>query len=147
MMFITKLVMPPPAQGRGSAQGAQTVEQGEGTVFGGFHQLALAGTLVIDATEVEDAMNDDTVELIVVGLAEELGIGAHGVEADDDVAVDDVVFIVVESDDIGIKVVTEVLVVDLEYLLVVNKHISHLAHTTSVAGSYGPDPVLSDYYY
>ena len=85
-------------------------------------------------------MDDDTVELVVVGLAEEFGIGAHGVEADDNVAVDDVVFIVVEGDDIGIIVVTEVLIVDLEYLLVVNKHISHLAHTTSVAGSYGPDP-------
>ena len=85
-------------------------------------------------------MDDDTVELVVVGLAEEFGIGTYGVEADDDVAIDDVVFIVVEGDDIGIIVVTEVLVVDLEYLLGVNKHISHLAHTTSVAGSYGPDP-------
>lgn len=108
--------------------------------FGGFHQLALARTLVIDATEVEDAMDDDAVEFVVVGFSEEFGIGAHGVEADHDVSIDDVFFIVVESDDIGIKVVTEVLVVDLEYLLVVNKHISHLAHTTSVAGSYGPDP-------
>ena len=36
-------------------------------------------------------MDDDAVELVVVGLAEEFGIGAHGVEADDNVAVDDVV--------------------------------------------------------
>ena len=71
-MFITMLVMPPPAQGRGSAQGAQTVEQGEGTVFGGFHQLALAGTLVIDAAEVEDAVDDGTVEFFVVGGVEGL---------------------------------------------------------------------------
>ena len=51
-------------------------------------------------------MDGDTVELLVVGLAILLGIGAHGVETDDKVAVDAVALVVVEGDDVGVVVVT-----------------------------------------
>ena len=48
-------------------------------VFGGFHYFALAWAFVVDAAEVEDAVDDDAVEFFVVGLVKLLGVGAHGV--------------------------------------------------------------------
>ena len=47
-----------------------SLSQCEGAVFGGFHQLALAGAFVVEAAEVEYAVDDDAVELLVVRLAE-----------------------------------------------------------------------------
>ena len=49
-------------------------EHGQCLVFGGLHLFALAGAFVVDAAEVEDAVNDDAVELVGVFLAEELGV-------------------------------------------------------------------------
>ena len=71
-------------------------------------------------------------QLVVVGLAEQLGIGAHSIERDDNIAVDDIALIVIEGDDIGVIIMAQILVVDLENLLVVYKHVAHLAHFASV---------------
>ena len=49
-------------------------EHGQCLVFGGLHLFALAGAFVVDAAEMEDAVNDDAVELVGVFLAEELGV-------------------------------------------------------------------------
>ena len=57
-------------------------------------------------------MNDDSVEFFVVILAELRGIRAHGVEAYHEISVDGVAFIIVESDDIGIVIVSQIVVVD-----------------------------------
>ena len=46
----------------------------EGRGYG--RDLALARTLVVDATKVEDAVDDHTMELVVVGLAKLFGISA-----------------------------------------------------------------------
>ena len=89
---------------------------------------------------MEDAVDDDTMELLVVGLAKLLGIGAHGVETDDKVAVDAVALVVVEGDDVGVVVVTKIFAVDLEYLLVVNKHISDFSHLPAIFRSHGLYP-------
>ena len=37
-------------------------------VLGSFHYLALPGTFVVDAAEVEDAVDDDAMELFIIGL-------------------------------------------------------------------------------
>lgn len=81
---------------------------------------------------MEYAVNDNTVELIVVSLAELLRIGAHGVEGDDDVAVEDIILIVVEGDDVGVIVVTQILTVDLQDLLVIDKHVAYLTDLTAM---------------
>ena len=109
-----------------------TFEHGESLVLVLLHDLALARTLVVDAAQVQDAVNDDTMQLVVVGLAELLGIGAHSIERDDNIAVDDIALIVIEGDDIGVIIMAQILVVDLENLLVVYKHVAHLAHFASV---------------
>ena len=68
------------------------LSQCEGTVLGSLHQLTLTGAFVVDAAEVEYAVDDDAVQLLVVRLAECLGIGANGVERDDEVAIQRVAF-------------------------------------------------------
>ena len=59
-------------------------------------------------------MDDDAVELVFVGLAEELSIGAHGVETDDKVTADYAALIVIEGNDVGVIVVAEIGVINLE---------------------------------
>ena len=55
----------------------------ECTVFGCFHYLAFARTFVVDAAEVEYAVDDDSVEFFVVRRVLLFGVGAHGVERDE----------------------------------------------------------------
>ena len=49
-------------------------QQVEGAVFGHFHDFALARTFVVDAAEVEYAVDDDTVELFVERQSALLGV-------------------------------------------------------------------------
>lgn len=111
------------------------LSHGQGLVLVFLHNLALAGTFVVDAAKVEDAMDDDAMKLVVVGLVKLLRIAAHRVERDDDVAIDDIALVVVEGDDVGVVVVTEILTVYLQYLLIADKHVSNRTHTTAVAGA------------
>ena len=108
------------------------LSHGEGLVFFCLHDFALARALVVDATKVQDAVDDDAVQLFVVRAAKLLGIAAHGVERDDDVAIDGVALIVVEGDDVGEIVVAQILAVDFEYLLVVDKEIAYLSHFSAM---------------
>ena len=55
----------------------------ECTVFGCFHYLAFARTFVVDAAEVEYAVDDDSVKFFVVCRVLLFGVGAHGVERDE----------------------------------------------------------------
>lgn len=97
-----------------------------------FHHFSLTWTLVVDSTKMQNAMNDDTMKLALVSLAKLLRIGAHGIEADDDIARDLVALGIVECDDIGIIIVLQELLVALEDSLVVDELVAHLAQTHPV---------------
>src|SRR3712207_5978641 len=56
------------------------ISHGERFVLGGFHQLPFARSLVVDAAKVQDAVDDDAVQLVFVRCAELFGIGAYGVQ-------------------------------------------------------------------
>ena len=66
---------------------------------------------------MQDAMDDDTVEFIIVFLAELLGIRADCVQTDDEITADNVAFVVVKRNDIRVVIMAEIVVVDLEYCL------------------------------
>ena len=92
---------------------------------------------------MENAVDDDAVELFVIVLSELLGVGTDGVERYDDVAADYSRFVVVEGDDIGLVVVAEVFVVHFEYFLVVNEHVAHFTHLVAVGCCDGTNPCRS----
>jgi len=71
-----------------------------------------------------------------VRLLELLGIGTHGIEADEEVATDAVSLGVVEGDDVGVIVMLQVLAVYFQYLLIGAKDIGHFAHLLAVGGGY-----------
>ena len=96
---------------------------------------------------MEDAVDDDAVELFIVGGALLLGIGAHGVEADEEVACDGVflageegIVAVVEGDDVGVVVVLQILTVHLKYFFVVAEDVADVPHPLSVGGCHGFNP-------
>lgn len=93
-----------------------------------FHHFALTWALVVDATQVQDAMDDDTMEFTIVGLLELLGIGAHRIERNEQIATDFVPFGIVESDDVCVIVMLQILAVDLEDLLIVAEDIRDLPY-------------------
>ena len=79
-------------------------------------------------------------ELIIVGLAKLLGIGADRIQRNHDVAVNHIILIIIEGDDIGIVIMTQILVVHFENLLVIYKHIANLTHLAAMRGSYLTNP-------
>ena len=103
-------------------------------VFVGFHDFAFSGSFIVDAAEVEDAVDDGTVEFFVVGGVEGLRIALHRVEADKQVSGYLIATGVVECDDIRIIIVLEVLAVYFQYLLVGAEDIADVADFLPVCG-------------
>ena len=96
------------------------------------HDLTLTRAFVVDATEVQDTMDDDAMEFALIGLIELLGIGAHGVEADDDIACNLVAFGIIEGDDVGVIVVPKELAIAVENTLVVDELVAHFAQSLAM---------------
>ena len=73
-------------------------------------------------------MDDDTVQLLLESAAEILGVLPYPVDAYQNVARNDVAFHIVESDDVGISIVVEVLAVDLQNIFVVAKKVTDVPY-------------------
>ena len=91
------------------------------------HDLTLTRALVVDATEMQDAMDDDAMEFALIGLIELLGIGAHGVEADNNIARNLIALGIIEGDDVGVIVVSKELAIAIENTLVVDELVANFA--------------------
>ena len=104
------------------------------------HNLALSGSLVVDAAEVENAVDDDAVELLFVGSTHVLGIRAHGVEGNEEVAADFIALSVVKGNDVRVIIVLEELAIDLQNLFIVHKDVGNGATTLAVRLCYGVYP-------
>ena len=81
------------------------MQQLQGTVLGSFHDFSFTRTFVVNAAEVENAVDDDAMQFGIVVSAKKLRVGANGVEADEQVATQFVALAIVEGDDVGIVVV------------------------------------------
>ena len=101
-----------------------------------FHYFSFARSLVVDATKVEDAVDDDAVQFPFIRLVELFGIGSHSVQADKEVARNAVPFGLVEGDDIRVIIMLQVLTVYFQYLLVRAEDIGYFAHFLSVTCSH-----------
>ena len=91
-------------------------------------------------TEMQDAVDDDAMQLFVVVFVEKLGIGSNGIQRNDEVAIKDIILAIVEGDDVGIVVVTQIFVVDFEDVFVIAEQITHLANLLAIGGSYATNP-------
>ena len=103
--------------------------------------MALRGRLVLEAAEVEYAVNDDTMKFALVLFAQLLSIGAYGVKGQEEVAREDVVHRIVETDMVGVVVVMEKLTVHLQDALVAAEDVVDLPHPLTVAGSHALYPL------
>ena len=100
-----------------------------------FHDFALTRALVVDAAQVQHAMHNHAHELVAIVGSILRGIAAHGVERNHHVAAYAVAIAVVEGDDVGIVVVTQVLLVGGQDVVIVAEHISQAPHPLAVMGS------------
>ena len=71
---------------------------------------------------------------------EELGIGTNGIQRNDEVTIKHIILAVVEGDDVGIIVVSQVFVVDFEDVLVVAEQVANLADLLAVSGCHTTNP-------
>lgn len=115
-------------------------EQCERLILGSLHDLALTGSLIVDAYEVENAVYDYAMEFLLISFTEELCVRAHRIEADKEVAAQEIALAVVEGDNICIIIVLQILAIYLQYLLIVAKHIGHLAYALAIRSRYGAHP-------
>ena len=106
----------------------------QGFVFVGLHELAFPRSFIVDAAEVEDTVDDGTVEFLVVGSVEGFGISLHRIEADKQVAGDLIAARVIERDDIRIIIMLEVLAVYFQNLLVGAEDVADIADLLTVCG-------------
>ena len=88
--------------------------------------------MVVYAAEVQDAVDDDTVQFLVEGSPKQFGIGAHGVQRNIRVANEHVSLAVVKADMVGVVVVAYELAVDAQYFLVVHKNIVYQINALAV---------------
>ena len=117
---------------------------GEGTVFCLLHYFAFAGSFVVDAAQMEYAVYDDAAQFVVILLAELLGIGAYGVETDNQVAVNAVALVVVESDDVSIVMMIEGPDVDVENVRVGTENYIDLTDAAVLSLGDGLDPSVRE---
>lgn len=123
------------AFGESAAEGLFS-NQGQGAILGRFHDFAFAGSLVVDAAQVQDAVDNDAVQFAFVRLVELLGVGAHGVQADEQVACDAVSFAIIEGDDIGVVIVLQVLSIHLQDFFIRAEDVGDFAYLLVVGGRY-----------
>ena len=100
-----------------------SLAEGKGCIFSSFHDFSLTRAFVVDAHEVEHAMHEYAMEFVVIVFAQHLGIGAHGVEGDVEIACQHCASTIVEGDDVGVVVVLEILPIGGENFLVVAEDI------------------------
>ena len=93
-----------------------------------FHYFAFSWAFIVDATQVKNAVYDNSVEFFVIGCVVFQRIAFNGVETYEDVSVKGVALGVVECDDIGVVVVVEVLSVYFKNFWIVAKDVCHFSY-------------------
>ncbi len=107
-----------------------------------FHYFALTRPLVVDTTQVQDAVNYNTFKFSHIIATNKLGISFHRIERYEHIATQQLSARVIERDYIGKIVVLKILQIDLENLRVITEYISKLADNLSMKACDLEDPVL-----
>ena len=116
------------------------IAQTECLIFLSLHDFAFTRSLVVNATKVEDAVNNNAMEFFFIGSTDILSVRAYGVERNKQVATDFVALGVVEGDDVRVVIMLKELAVDLQNFFIVNKDIRNGATSLAMCLGYGIHP-------
>ena len=112
-----------------------------GFLFGGHLGFGFGGFVGL-ASEVEQAVDDDTVQFVKERCAYLLGVGGNRVERYVNIAIHACARGIIKGDDVGIVVVLEKLLIDGEDLLVIAEDIVEVAYGVAVLSCGALDPLL-----
>ena len=110
-------------------------------LFGGHLGFGLRGFVRL-ACEMQQAVDNDTVQFVEEWCAYLFGVGGNGVERDVDIAIHACARGIIKGDDVGIVVVLEKLLIDGKDLLVVAEDIVEVAHKVAVLSCGALDPLF-----
>ena len=105
------------------------------------HLSGFVGRLVSLPEEVEHAVDENAVEFLLERDAKREGILPYPVDADENVARDEVGGDIVEGDDVGVGVVVKELTVDLKDVVIVAEEVGDVADLLATPTDYLGDPL------
>lgn len=106
------------------------------------HDLALSGALVIDAAEMEDAVDYHAVQLREIRGAYALGIRGHSIERNEHVSAYELASAIIEGDYVCIVVVAQKLAIDFNDAVIVAKHIGDVTKDAAMLTRHIRYPLL-----
>lgn len=104
----------------------------QGAVLGFFHDDALFGCLVVYAAEMQYAVDDYAMQFVHVVGAEKFGVAGDCVQGDVGVSGNDAALGVVETDVVGVVVVSNELAVYAQYFLIIDEDVVDVPYAFAV---------------
>ena len=108
----------------------------------GSHLCFGFGRLVGLPCEMQQAVDNDTVQFVEEWCAYLFGVGGNGVERDIDIAIHARTRAIIKGDDVRIIVVLQELVVHRQNLLIVAEDIVEVAYCKAILGCHCTNPTL-----
>ena len=87
------------------------------------HNLPFSRTLVVNSTQMQDSVYNDPVQLRIIRLTELFGVGTNRIQTDEKITRQLVTFRIIESYDVRIIIVLQILAVHFQDLLIVAEDI------------------------
>ena len=88
--------------------------------------------LVVDATQVKDAVYDHAMQFLLICGANLLAVASHGIQRDEKVTTYNILLTIVESDDVGVIVVLQVLTVYLKDLFIIAENVGNISNLLAI---------------
>lgn len=92
-------------------------------VFGCFHNFALTRPFIVNAAQVKDTMDDCSVKFLIIRSLELFGVGFYSVQTDEKIAGKTITLTIIESNDIRVVIVLQILAIYLQYFFVRTENI------------------------
>ena len=105
-----------------------------------FHYFALTGSFVINATQVQHAMNDDAVQFVLLDGMNEESVRGDSIERNHHVARDALPRAVIKRDNVGIVIMVEETAIGVEDIFIVTKNIGQPPYPFSMCTCYRLNP-------
>lgn len=118
------------------------IPQAESIIFVRLHNFPFAGTFIVNAAKMKNAVDNYAQKFVIVGRTDSDGIGSDSVERDEYIAANETPGSIVKSDNIGEVVMIEKLLIDLENASIVTKNICESTGAPLMTASHLNNPPL-----